>query len=457
MHSVYTTCLTATLLGLASLTQGHLIMKSPVPFGTDSLNNSPLNDAAIGSTGSDFPCKQRPGVYKISQMNNMPVGDSQTLSFTGSASHGGGTCQLAVSLDHEPTANSTWKLIQVYEGGCPVTAAGNGGTDTFTFKIPQNFPNGQATLAWTWYNRIGNREIYMNCAPITVSGGSDNQDFYNTLPNMYVINLPSSQCGSVESSNQIIPNPGQFVSKGDTADKLASATGPACPAAEAAQTKGVQGNQAAAQSGSSAPASTTAAASASPSSQGDPASMNNGLYTQASAPAVATSPVSTQQAAASDAASPSAGSAGSSGFTTLASPSALSVAMTVPAGNASATAPQYSSYAPVPYTSVAGSSQQASSTAMDGMDGATSAAAPAIATSSSGASPSTGAGASGNTCPTDGAVVCNGPSQFGLCNFGKVVWQDVAAGTTCSNGVIQKRSDLGRREQLGRWFALGLF
>lgn len=50
----------------------------------------------------------------------------------------------------------------------------------------------------------------------------------------------------------------------------------------------------------------------------------------------------------------------------------------------------------------------------------------------------------GQACDTDGAVVCNGPTKFGLCNNGSVVFQDVAAGTTCSNGVIQKRSYNGR-------------
>jgi hypothetical protein len=36
--------------------------------------------------------------------------------------------------------------------------------------------------------------------------------------------------------------------------------------------------------------------------------------------------------------------------------------------------------------------------------------------------------------------VCNGEKQFGLCNNGSVVWQDVAAGTACVNGVVSKRS-----------------
>lgn len=40
------------------------------------------------------------------------------------------------------------------------------------------------------------------------------------------------------------------------------------------------------------------------------------------------------------------------------------------------------------------------------------------------------------TCPVNGALLCNGPQQFGLCNWGRVVWQPVAAGTCCVDGVI---------------------
>ncbi|EME45679.1 hypothetical protein DOTSEDRAFT_171250 [Dothistroma septosporum NZE10] len=42
-------------------------------------------------------------------------------------------------------------------------------------------------------------------------------------------------------------------------------------------------------------------------------------------------------------------------------------------------------------------------------------------------------------CPAgtkDGALVCNGDSMFGLCNFGYVIYQKVALGTACRNGKI---------------------
>ena len=42
----------------------------------------------------------------------------------------------------------------------------------------------------------------------------------------------------------------------------------------------------------------------------------------------------------------------------------------------------------------------------------------------------------GTSCSPNGAVVCNGPHEFGLCNWGKVVFQPVAAGTACHDGMI---------------------
>ena len=39
-------------------------------------------------------------------------------------------------------------------------------------------------------------------------------------------------------------------------------------------------------------------------------------------------------------------------------------------------------------------------------------------------------------CPIDGRLVCNGPKQWGLCNWGKVQFQPVAAGTQCLDGEI---------------------
>lgn len=103
-------------------------------------------------------------------MNNMAVGETQALSFIGGATHGGGSCQVSVTTDKQPTTKSEWKVIHSIIGGCPSNATGNlsddaDGTDAsvFEFSMPKGMANGEYSLAWTWFNKIGNREMYMVC------------------------------------------------------------------------------------------------------------------------------------------------------------------------------------------------------------------------------------------------------------------------------------------------------
>lgn len=52
----------------------------------------------------------------------MAVGSQQTLSFTGSAVHGGGSCQLSLTKDLKPTKDTDFRVILSIEGGCPASA-----------------------------------------------------------------------------------------------------------------------------------------------------------------------------------------------------------------------------------------------------------------------------------------------------------------------------------------------
>ncbi|KAI5369640.1 hypothetical protein Slin15195_G005150 [Septoria linicola] len=358
------------VLALFGTASAHMTLKTPVPYGQSTLDTSPLKPDK-----SNYPCKLREGVYDITQQNIIPVGVPQELSFSGSASHGGGTCQLSISLDKEPTASSVFKLIQVFEGGCPTAGAGNDGSDTFSFTVPKGFPNGDFALAWVWYNRIGNREVYMNCAPITVTGGADNNDLFDSLPNQYMINLPPSECSSVETSDQIIPNPGQYVVKAQGA-LLSSATGPSCAAAAAAQTESVKGYKSAASgdsasSGVTEPASSTAHATSAP-------GYNNGQY---SAPASTTAAVPTS----------------------------------APVASSSTTASAPAAYPTLSVSSGAGVSGPATG----------------IVTSYGPAG--TGSTTSGSTPSSGNGIVCDDAhaGQYGVEVAGKTVWRQVAPGTTC--------------------------
>lgn len=420
-------------LALLGLANAHMRISSPVPFNLANGDNSPL-----AKDGSNFPCKSGitgPHAYDMTAMNKIPVNEPVLLEFKGEARHGGGVCQLSISLDKEPNPDSTFKVIQTFYGDCPVATGGG-----LTFNIPKEFPNVErATLAWTWLNHIGNREFYMECMPIQVTGGSDNMDFFNSLPDIAKVNIPVEECLAAESYDAELPNPGQFVLKSpDFNPKPVS--GPKCgsaaaagnstasssqvknlasynkPAKDSNQIIPVNGGSAGGAGGGGAsstggggdngqytqPAATSSAAATS--------GGNDGLYTQPAATSAQSSTVASSSAAPTSAA-PSVG--GSSSFQTF----------TVPAS--SADIPGYPTLSPTDGQGVTGPS--------------TGAAAPTGSTSSDGSASS---GGTTGTCTTDGAIVCNGASQFGLCDHGKVVWQAVAAGTTCSNGSIQKKRSI---------------
>ncbi|UKZ72588.1 hypothetical protein TrVFT333_000220 [Trichoderma virens FT-333] len=205
-----------TITALASAASAHITMTNPVPYGLSSLNNSPLD-----LSGSDFPCKQRPGVYDLQGASNVYAqGSTQKLSFAGTAVHGGGSCQVSVTTDAQPDKNSVWKVIKSIEGGCPAKdQVGNMGDSasavdpyTYDFTIPKELETGNYTLAWTWFNKVGNREMYMNCAPLTVTGSGGSKDFLNTLPDMFEANIfGPNGCGTKADTDLLFPNPGNDV------------------------------------------------------------------------------------------------------------------------------------------------------------------------------------------------------------------------------------------------------
>jgi hypothetical protein len=205
---------------LAAVANGHMILKTPTPYGKSSLNSSPLDPS-----GSDFPCKLRSGAFdKEGAENVMAIGEPQTLSFTGSAVHGGGSCQVALTTDLAPTKDSKWMVIKSIIGGCPANVPGNlppdpngNGASTFQYSIPEGIAPGEYTLSWSWLNKVGNREFYQNCAPVTVSGAKRKRyapapkpaKRQTNFPGLVVANLASiNSCHSPENFEVAFPNPG---------------------------------------------------------------------------------------------------------------------------------------------------------------------------------------------------------------------------------------------------------
>ncbi|KAJ5451533.1 hypothetical protein N7491_000715 [Penicillium cf. griseofulvum] len=263
----------AALMG-ASMVNAHMMMSSPVPFGKDTLNNSPLL-----ADGSDFPCKLRDNAFEApTTETTIAIGESYPLTFIGSATHGGGSCQISLTTDLQPSKSSSWKVIKSFEGGCPANVDGNmpGGPDsidpyTYNFTIPDGITAGKYTLAWTWFNRIGNREMYMNCAPITVSGGSSKRSPEElerraaSFPPMFVANI--NGCMTQESVDIRFPQPGDYVEYSGQSINLAKDASQACTGTArfggsgdgSSDSSSSGSDTGSASSGSAAPAETTSA------------------------------------------------------------------------------------------------------------------------------------------------------------------------------------------------------
>lgn len=217
-------------LATVSNSVAHMILEHPIPYGNSTLNNSPLDGA-----GLDFPCRQREGVYDLTQMNYWTAGEAQNIRFLGSAVHGGGSCQFSVTRDLRPTSTSKWKVVHSVIGGCPASAEGNltaGSTSqaaaTFDVVLPESMPSGNHTFSWTWFNKQGNREMYMNCAPISVSGGSNDTALFESLPDMFVANLGTTACSTPENFDYAFPEPGDSVVTGSQAKIATTLAGSGC-------------------------------------------------------------------------------------------------------------------------------------------------------------------------------------------------------------------------------------
>ncbi|KAI0138656.1 hypothetical protein F4776DRAFT_63748 [Hypoxylon sp. NC0597] len=222
--SPLTTAIAATFVAVSN---GHMIMATPKPFGGPDLDNSPL-------TSSNYPCKLKgdPATfYSTAGLDNtMAIGESQTLSFKGSAVHGGGSCQLAITQDLQPSVSTSWQVIESIEGGCP--SKSGQGPDTYDFKIPDGVAPGKYVFAWTWISKLaGQPEYYMNCAPITVMGGKSKRSDNETLeilprdsqfPELFVANLADiNSCKTTPGTDPEYPNPGPNVVRPGTNSNFA--------------------------------------------------------------------------------------------------------------------------------------------------------------------------------------------------------------------------------------------
>jgi hypothetical protein len=383
---------------LAATVHGHISLAEPVPYGKP--DTSPLD-----ASGANYPCKTDNG-FGFTKMNDLVVGQAFPVSFSGSAVHGGGSCQLSLTPTMKPDTNSVFRVIYSIEGGCPGT---DGGTVSYNVKVPAEVPNGNYSLAWSWANKIGNREYYMNCAPVSITGSTQNDDTaYNGLPEMAIFNIPTkSSCTTLETFDVQYFDPGNY-------KEVGSAFAPHAPGGcTAGSTNSTTPSSPSGSSGNTGQYTSPAASSQTGGSSGNSGqySANSGQYTSPKASTQTGSPDA--QSAPSSASSRSYSSSTSSPYAASAAPA---YANGTSAGNSSSTI----------QTSILYSTTAAAPTVAPA-SGSAASAAPAVAPASGGSM----------SCGTNGGLVCDSTGKFfGLCNFGSAIMQPVAAGTSCVGGKI---------------------
>ena len=417
-----------------------MLLNKPQMFPSSGVpDNGPL--VSPGKGVSNYPCKSSPGsttTYDFSfPRTQLPLGSNYSLELKGQAVHGGGSCQISLSKDLAPNAQSSFKVIHSIEGGCPArNTAGNLGGDAsaidpdhYNFEIPADLEPGDYTFAWTWFNKVGNREMYMNCAPVTITSASHKRDVkervstaaFDALPDLFLANIPDVECLSPEegeNANMQFPNPGSSIEtntpsnlsppRGNAANCHAPAGKAASPLPGNASSPAASGNASAGRTSiaaSSAQAVTTAVATSAPFSVNPTSIIIVPITDSFSAPA-----------------SSSTGPATSSSVPVINLPPFANHSLT-------STATPVSS-PPISYGIAASLSTSVASTFSY------------ISTPSSAPIPSAGTCPSGHVaCSTVGSIVCIGAQSFGICDVNLcAVAQPLAAGTFCSNGAITKRS-----------------
>jgi hypothetical protein len=201
---------------VALCVSGHMQMSKPFPI------RSPLNEknvkkdysykGPLSTSGSDYPCKGYADDPFHSVATYTP-GHEYEIELEGRVTHGGGSCQISLSYNK----GKTFHVIHSILGECPIAKS-------YKFKIPTGAPPGHALLAWTWFNKIGNREMYMNCAQITIRDGPVNRDHLNNthstlirrslnnLPSIFVANVDGvGKCTTVAGQEVNFPLPGPSV------------------------------------------------------------------------------------------------------------------------------------------------------------------------------------------------------------------------------------------------------
>ncbi|KAI9055739.1 hypothetical protein LZ554_000680 [Drepanopeziza brunnea f. sp. 'monogermtubi'] len=210
----------ALAAGLVALATAHMEMKFPIPLGDRRGLAGPADyslHAPLMANGADFPCKGKLGILATpagASLHTWAAGSVADVTIGGvikpgsgevPAFHNGGSCQAALSYDQ----GKTWKVVHSFQGNCPLQP-----DTSFKFKIPSDAPTAHAVFAWLWFNHTGNREMYMQCASITIAAGSSSGPApavpFAQRPDIFRANIDNG-CHTIEGKDTFFPSPGPDV------------------------------------------------------------------------------------------------------------------------------------------------------------------------------------------------------------------------------------------------------
>ncbi|KAJ1732970.1 hypothetical protein LPJ72_003114 [Coemansia sp. Benny D160-2] len=174
---------TALLAGLAA---GHISLISPCPryssVGTDCPSlpsgqsidtqmNAPISSVTLGT--SEPLCKHT--VPWPTPAATWKAGETVTVKFNPNAAiHSGGNMEFSISYDGGKTFAVVYQVLRyAFLNSKPAGLTNTAEVLEYSFKLPEDLPNSDsAVFAWTWVNASGNREFYMNCADVKITGSS---------------------------------------------------------------------------------------------------------------------------------------------------------------------------------------------------------------------------------------------------------------------------------------------
>lgn len=226
-------CITPTLLAiLLGTASAHMQMQFPPPLLSKFNPNTPpeyINFdmvSPLAKDGFDFPCKGYLGLLRTSAAAPTAVwqtGSSANVTIVSGTTHDGGSCQISLSAD----GGKKFTVLQSIIGGCPSSE-----NDTLGFMVPVDAPLGDVLVAWTWFNRVGSRDMFMNCASVKIENGGvkaggmaqEGDIAFEDRPGIFVANIEGEEdgCSTHEMFDVVFPEPGPNVVDQSQASKLPS-------------------------------------------------------------------------------------------------------------------------------------------------------------------------------------------------------------------------------------------